>query len=327
MEISAAYIKEAIKITFFCILTTAVFYLLSANTKTILVLFNIAVMSAAATFSPERKKPIYLLHGAITITITISILAGGIIGYYFATYTTIISIIYATLAFLLFKNKYIANIYITGALMFLIFNSLPFDISTALIYGRYAILLIIIFVASNYFLDHYHYQHPAKNLFLKNKQKGITAIICLVALSIANVINHLLQKNSNLQHLYWISLTIILILQSSAQGTIKIAFKRSIVNTAGAILTIAIMSYLLPNNFWPNLIFLSILLFAIFALGGSYIARTLFIEMFVLSFTHLLGAYHNSTAIDRLILTLIGSTITIISYLTINLISKEILIN
>ena len=321
MEVSAAYIKEAIKITSFCLLATAIFYLLGVNSNTILVLFNIAVMSAAATFSPERKKPIHLLHGAVIITI--SILAGGVIGYYFTTYSTIISILYATLAFLLFKNKYIANIYITGALTFLIFKSLPFNINTAIIYGHNAILLIIIFLASNWLLDHHCYKHQAEHIFLENINRKTTALISLVALSVASIVSHILQKNSNLQHLYWISLTILLILQSSSQGTIKIAFKRSIVNTAGAILTILIMSYLLPTSFLPNLLFLSILLFAIFAFGRSYMARTLFIEMFVLSFTHLLGGYHNSTALDRIILTLLGSAITIISYLLINLITNK----
>ena len=50
----------------------------------------------------------------------------------------------------------------------------------------------------------------------------------------------------------------------------------------------------------------------IFCMGFSYIYRTLFIEMFVLGFTHLLGEYHMVLAEDRVILTLIGGIIVIL---------------
>ena len=39
---------------------------------------------------------------------------------------------------------------------------------------------------------------------------------------------------------------------------------------------------------------------------------TLFIEIFVLGFTHLLGSFHNVIAIDRIILTFIGGGIVIL---------------
>ena len=56
-------------------------------------------------------------------------------------------------------------------------------------------------------------------------------------------------------------------------------------------------------------------IFGIFSLGYSYIGRTLFIEMFVLSFTHILGNYHNIVAYDRILLTFVGGCLVILSTL------------
>lgn len=68
----------------------------------------------------------------------------------------------------------------------------------------------------------------------------------------------------------------------------------------------------MPDDFWINFLLLVFLLFMIFCMGFSYIYRTLFIEMFVLGFTHLLGGYHMVLAEDRVTLTLIGGIIVIL---------------
>ncbi len=71
----------------------------------------------------------------------------------------------------------------------------------------------------------------------------------------------------------------------------------------------------MPSEFWINFTLLVVFLFLIFALGFSYFFRTLFIELFVLGFTHLLGKYQNFIAFDRIIMTLIGGAIVILSTL------------
>ena len=50
------FIHESIKITLFCLLVTGIFKLLGASNDSLLIILNMAVMSAAATFSPDKKS-------------------------------------------------------------------------------------------------------------------------------------------------------------------------------------------------------------------------------------------------------------------------------
>ena len=310
MPIQRNFILEALKITLFCLLSTGIFVYLGANEKTLLVLFNIAVMSAAATFSPEKKRLIHLGEGCVVIIA--SIMVSGVLGFYFPGFAKIIAIVYATLAFLVPKTKFQSNIFVTGALMFLIFASLPFSATQALIYSAYALLLLVLYLLIHWVLDRHIYCDPRKQKTVLNEHRVKLGITCLISMTLAVGLSAYLHHISALTHLYWIGLTVLVILQSSSQGTVKIALLRMLVNATGAIAIVVLMSTVMPTLFWANFGFLSVLLFAIFAFGYSYIARTLFIELFVLSFTHLLGDYHNVVSVDRIILTLIGGSLVIV---------------
>lgn len=122
---------------------------------------------------------------------------------------------------------------------------------------------------------------------------------------------------ATLTHLYWIGLTTLLVIQGSQQKTIQTSFKRIGVNAIGALIAVLLFSYIIPPIFWINFAVLTLFLFLIFALGFSYIGRVLFIELFVLGFTHLLGDYQAFIALDRVILTFIGSSIVIFASLMI----------
>ena len=141
----------------------------------------------------------------------------------------------------------------------------------------------------------------------------ITAMIVVISLILAEIISYFLSAHFQFSHLYWIGLAALVVIQSSQRKTIQTSFKRILVNTAGALMTVGLFGYLIPPAFWINLAVLILFLFLIFFLGFSYTGRTLFIELFVLGFTHLLGSYHNLLAYDRVILTLIGGAIVIIS--------------
>lgn len=121
----SAFALEAVKITLFCILVTGLFKLFDAANNTLLIVFNMAVMSSAATFSVEKKQLQHVILGSSVIVL--SIVAGGIIGDYFPLSGKLLTVIYAGLAFYLPKIKYKINIFVTGSVMFLIFTALPFN--------------------------------------------------------------------------------------------------------------------------------------------------------------------------------------------------------
>jgi len=310
------YISEAVKITLFCLIVTALMALIGADQKAILVIFNIAVMSCAVTFSPEKKHLVRVFEGGIVTTL--SIIAGGVLGFYIPNIAQVLIIVYAALAFLLPRNKERTILYVNAALMFLLFTSFPFDIKKAFEYLLYSIPLILVLVIHYRLFDRIIYARSAKPNPNNWEQKEISALTAVLALVCALGVSYLLKKYTNLQHLYWIGLTVLVVIQGSREHTIKTSIKRIIVNTAGAFIIVLLMRYVVPAGFLINLLMLTFFLFMIFAIGFSYVWRVLFIELFVLGFTHLLGQYSNVIAVDRAVLTLIGGLLvigsTILSY-------------
>ncbi|TNF66731.1 MAG: FUSC family protein [Gammaproteobacteria bacterium] len=311
-----AFIFEAIKITLFCLIITSIFAVMGIDQNSLLIMFNIAVMSCAATFSPQIKHPAFLLLSSIIVIL--SIICGGLVGYYLPTYSQPLIIIYAILAFLLPQTKENTAVLVTGALMFLIFNALAFNLNSALHYSLYSLIFLPLFIAFYWLFDqriiNQSYQNY-KSEVLNFQTKLLSAAIAGIALVMGWMMMLLLKYHTNIEHLYWIGLTILVVIQGSKSKTIQTSLIRIGVNAFGALAIVIIMTYIMPSNFWLNLAFLVVLLFLIFALGFSYIARTLCIELFVLSFTHLLGQYHNTLALDRIILTLIGGLLVIIATL------------
>ena len=312
----SAFALEALKITLFCICVTGLFKLLGATDNTLLIVFNMAVMSSAATFSVEKKHLRHVILGSSVIVL--SIVTGGIIGNYWPLLAKLLTILYAGLAFYLPKIKYKINIFVTGSVMFLIFTALPFNWHDGIRYAGAGLVVVAVFVVFYLLFERAQKTEMAKVLSEPQSHRNhITALIAVVSLILAETISYLLSIHFQLSHLYWIGLTALVVIQSSQRKTIQTSLKRILVNTAGAVITIGLFGYLIPPVFWINLAVLVLFLFLIFFLGFSYTGRTLFIELFVLGFTHLLGNYQNVLAYDRVILTLIGGAIVIIATLVI----------
>ena len=142
MRLKKIFFKQGIQVTTFCLASVFILFLLGASQRVILVLFNMAVMTMAATFSPDRKTLLGLFEGLAVVSI--SIILGGIIGYYFASMGHFIAIVYAALAFLIPKTKSQVNVFVTGALMFLVFVSLPFQWNQAIQYSGYLLVLVVV---------------------------------------------------------------------------------------------------------------------------------------------------------------------------------------
>jgi hypothetical protein len=308
------FVFEAFKITVFCLVVAALFKSFGVSNSALLIVFNMAVMSSAATFSVEQKRLNHIAVGSIVIII--SIIMGGIIGFYYPWLAKLITILYAWLAFYLPKMKYQTNIFVTGSVMFLVFSALPFNSMDGIFYMLYGLIVFSIFVGFYWLFEYVNLSKIENNEIMNSEQiknNHITAMIAVLSLTLAWSISYVLSLHFYFSHLYWIGLTALVVIQGSQQKTIQTSIKRILVNAFGAIVIVLLFNYVLPPDFWVNFIMLVLFLFLIFSLSFSYVGRTLFIELFVLGFTHLLGDYQNVIAVDRVILTLIGGIIVIFS--------------
>ncbi len=305
------YTIEATKITLFCLFITGLFKLFGASNKDLLIIFNIAVMSFAATFSVEKKHFSLIALGSFVIVF--SIIAGGLTGYYAIGQAAPLTILYAGLAFYLPKTKVLTNILVTGSVMFLIFTTLPFNWKDGLNYSLDGIIFITFFVLYHWAFGYQKYIKPKSSSTNQiSKDNHLTAGIAVLSLGLAWIIAHYLQNHTSITHLYWIGFTALVVIQSSQQKTIQTALKRILVNALGAVIIVILFNGIMPPDFLINFLLLVVFLFLIFFLSFTYAGRTLFIEMFVLGFAHLLGDYQNTIAFDRVFLTLIGGVIVIL---------------
>lgn len=307
------FILEAIKITLFSLGITGFFKIMGANDDTILIVFSMAVLSAAATFSPQKEQARHIALGSMTILM--SIIVGGLTGFYAPAFAKIMTIIYACLAFLLPKTKIKLSLFIMGAVMFLIFSALPFDLKAAMHYLIDGAFVGVLYSMLTHLFDTKIHRYQKEYEIQWLTEQKIASLIALISLLMAWVISYFLAQYSHISHLYWISLTVMLVIQGCTQQNISIAIKRILINCVGAVFIVLLFNYLIPETFWPNFFMLVFFLFFIFALGFSYLYRTLFIEMFVLGFSHMLGDYQTAVAIDRVILTIIGGVLVIVNTL------------
>ena len=307
------FILEATKISLFCLLISGVFKLFDASNNELLIVFNMALMSAAATFSPEKKQLSHSMLGSAVMVV--SIILGGLIGFYTPILSSVITIVYAGLAFLLPKNKITSYLFITGAVQFLIFSSLPFNYAHVQIYLIYGIVVIISFSVLTWLTNIKDNKPMQRSNGIKPDGAKINALIAVSALSLAWFISYILKRYSSISHLYWMGLTVMVVIQGAHPENVKTAVKRMIVNICGALAIVGLFNYIMPADFWINFLLLIAFLFLIFALGFSYMLRTLFIEMFILGLTHLLGSFHDVIAIDRVVLTITGGGLVIFTTL------------
>lgn len=315
------FLIEALKITLFCVSIITILAWFNAPDRMLLIAFNMAVLSSAATFSPGGKKFTHLLLGSSAICI--SIIAGGILGYYFPTTTRVIAILYAGSTFYFSKTKTILTIFTSGTIMFLLFASQPFDIEKGITYSLIAILFIFAFVGFHTLLNSKVRVAPNP---LPAKQK-ITSLIVVISLLIAWIVSHYLFQATNISHIYWMSLMILVLIQGSYQEILKTSLARIGINIVGALFVVLLFNYIVPSNFWINFSLLVLFLFLIFASGKHYFLRSFFIELYVLAFTHLLIGQQEKIAFDRVLLTLLAGitviTVTLITRLFLLLIPRK----
>ncbi|MBA3284435.1 MAG: FUSC family protein, partial [Nitrosopumilus sp.] len=316
------YFFEAIKITLFCLSITGIYWLLGLNQSTLLIMFNLAVMASVATFSPEKKKLSLIAEGVVLILF--SIIAGAWMGFYSPIIASICSVLYALLAFWLPRSSVQRNLFVTGAVMFFIFTALPFDTRESLMVAFYGALMLPAMLLFYGLVDPYIYSKESLFTNTYGPRQKKTAYIAGLALSSAWVVSVLLIHYTTITHIYWIGLTTLVVIQGAQGKTMKTAVNRIVINTCGALIIVLLTNYVIITNFQLNFILLVGFLFGIFALGYSYTWRTLFVELFVLSFTNLLGQYQPIIALDRILLTVIGGLIVMASTLIIHLIPLKL---
>lgn len=315
------FFLEALKITSFCLLVTGLFKFIGASQGTLLVMFTMAVMISAATFSPEKKKSHQLLIAGVAMGLTI--LLSGVVGFYAPILSKFLVILYAVIAFGLPRTRFYQLMMITCSVMALIFTSLPFDLHQAIGYLPYAVVLIISLTFFYTLFDKGIYKSDEHlTLSLADKRLAM-ATVAGMALFLALIVELLLHHFTHMTHLYWVGLTVLVVIQNSADKTIKTTLQRITVNIVGALFIVGLMGYVVPPGFGINFALMSVFLFCIFAFGYSYIFRTLFIEMFVLGITHLLGDFHTAIALDRIVLTLIGGLLVIIAVLLFSILKRR----
>jgi len=305
-----AFAFESFKITLYCLIVTACFYFSGVSNTVLLVVFNMAVMSAAATFSPAKKALLPVLAGSFVIVI--SIVLGGLLGFYFSIAAPVLTVLYAGCIFWFSRRRYWLNAFINGVVMFLIFTFFPFDLNDGVKYLLFGCIIAVTFALFYVFFDHVAYKE--KRQFNNDSHEGriYSGFLVIVTMVIAYLVAYFLKVYAKLEHVYWVPFTTLVIIQGVQFKTVSTAVKRMLVNTVGALLIVFLFAYVVPTDFWINFLILVVFLFCIFFFGSSYVGRTLFIELFVLSYTHLLGSYHAYIAYDRIIMTLLGGAIVIV---------------
>lgn len=309
-SLQTKFFFEAVKVTLFSLVIVALFYTFGASQNELITLFAMAVIVSAATFVPEKKKAYHYLFAGVSVCTTI-ILAGAL-GYYFPEISKFLVIAYALLAFGVPKIRFYQVMFINCTVMFFVFTALPFDWHQAVAYIPYSLVLIIGLTLWYLLFEKWVYERNEWVKLTPCEHRREMAMVAGVALAIGYVVQYFFQHYTDFTHLYWVGLTIIVVVQSSSNKTIEMSIKRVLINTVGALIVVVLMGYIVPSDFWINFALMTLFLFCIFAFGYSYFFRTLFIEMFVLGITHFLGSFQDQIALDRIVLTLIGGAIVIV---------------
>lgn len=309
--IKQPYFLEGLKLTFFCLSMVGLLKVFGLSNQTSLVMFNLVVTAAIVTFATQLDFGSNSL--VYNFIIVLSAISSGLIGFYFPNLARAITIVLAGLAFYLPKKKARFIIFIFSTTTFIVFSSNPFNFITGI---KYLVIGFVVMISLKLYFDCF-------NVFFKvnNSNKKIDhsyssnsdmCLIVMVSLIIAAMISKVILHYYITTHLYWMPLTIIMVVQTSQHATIVTSVKRIVANVLGALVMIIMFDYLLPDNFWINIGLLIICLMLIFTYWDKYIWRNLFVELFVFCCAHLVGVYQDSVAIDRIIFTLCGGGIVII---------------
>lgn len=312
---------EAIKITLFTLILLALFKLFKSSDKELIVYMTMIIFSAASAFPIRSKLPKELF--IITSSIVIFVIIGGLINHFLPQISGPITLVLAGLTFFIPKSKERLTLFIMCTIAFLIFSNIPTTLENSINYLYHGIIIIIAFPLTYHFINKKHPKLKFLNSIRNFSERKITLYISVCALLLSYFATSFLKEMITLNHLYWSSLTALLVIQGSYKKTIQTALLRTFSNTLGAIVIVVLYSYIIPDNFYINIALLTIFLFLIFALGFSYFGRTFFIELYVLSCTHIIGTYKGEIAFDRVVLTLVGSFAVILTSLMFFLLKRK----
>ncbi len=285
---------------------------MGASNRTLLVVLNISVLCSAALHNLEQKHPQEIILGSFLIIS--SIVIGGLLGFYLPEISIYFSFLYIFFAFFLPKTTTSSSVAVNGLLMFLIFSLVPFQWSIALGYLLAGLIILILFstlyLSVNKELIRRQKELPCHKKLEMRQRIQMTAV-ALTSFFIAWLIVRYIKIEQEFPKLFWMGLSVVLIIQGSHQRTILVSIKKISTNAAGALIAIFLFGSIIPEIFWLQYGALFVLLFCIFFTGFSFALKTFFIEIFVLGMAYLLGLSQEDVAEDRLLLTLIGGCIVV----------------
>lgn len=313
-----SFAREAAQVVLLCLAVVLIFGAFGATDKTMLIAFTIAATASVVLYRHEKAYALQIACCCMIMGASISL--GGIIGYYSEVMAEILTIAYAYLAFYLPKTRQTTSILVLGSLMFLIFSAYPTPIPEGLHELGISALVALIFYIFYRFLNlsilEKDYKKTDQPVFVRSyHEKVASSTIALLSLSVATVISHYLHITYHLPNAYWIELTIMMVIQGRLFELLPRTIMRMIISSFGAIVSVIIFGVLLPQEFWTTILALSVILFLVFFCSFNYNSRVFFIEVFVLGFAFLLGDYHAILAVDRILLSIIGGGLVIITTL------------
>jgi Fusaric acid resistance protein-like len=300
---------ESLKIFFFCVFIETLFAFKGASQKELLILLNLAVMSSSATFSIKNEK--LSLYFKAAFSIFFFTIAGGVLGFYYKFLAKILFIALAFIAYFVPRTNFNYRILLNSCFVFLIFSNLTFDLKSAYQYSLDGILFIASFCIFHRLVD-----QPSKRkdpLIKPDEMKvhKLNALIAFISLSIGWALSEYLQITYNFKYLYWIPLSILLILQGDISSILKTSLRRILLSSVAAVTTVSLFNFILPNNFLINICFLFLVLFFMFFFRFSQTRRILFIEIYVLALAYLLSQHPGLVVFERVLFTFTGAVIAI----------------
>ena len=313
------FAKESAVITLLCLMIAGIFKWIGLSNPDLLVIFTMAVMTSAGIY-PAYEKSLFRIFGT-SFLIIISIVAGGFLGKFNLMLGELIALIYVGFSFYWPRSRENSGLLVTSSMMFVIFLFFPASLSESKIYLTNGLMVPVIFLVV-YFLYFKIFSMEPKQAKKKTEDhnhetdeidhRKTRAFVGVTSIFLGFLVIFLLEKYTKLDHISWVALTIMMVIQGSHQKTSLTCLKRTGINALGAMIGVVLFIYVLPHIFWIDFVLLTALLFCIFCFGYSYFWRVLFIELFVLALAYVMGSFEAFTAWDRILLTAIGSGIVIL---------------
>ncbi len=308
------FLFEAIRNTLFCIVVVVLFSWYGSNEQTLMIVLNISAMACLANFFPQRKPSWFVLFAASVAVLAVAV--GGSVGFHFPIGSKVLAICLAGCAFYFSKREATLNATVTAVVTFFCFLSLPYQHGHVGDYLLYAGIIAIAYAALHHLVEGKIYANLPMKASPVSPHRFEKALLVVVSLIVGEAIVYLFQHHTQIVHLYWIPLTIMLVIRGSHEQTVKRSLWRILANTAGAVLMVWFLSWL-PKIFWLNCVILFTFLFVFFTLGFCYVWRTVVVELFIIMMIYMLD--HSVVAYDRVILTITGGAIVIVVSLLVRL--------